>query len=101
MGIASLYLLYTSVLRPVQSLDSSIGIETGYGVDGPGSIADRGKRFYFHSVQIGSGGYHYQILLVSGDKEASTAVELYCHSTMFPWCGAEAIKHWDKCRSGT
>jgi hypothetical protein len=38
--------------------DSSVGIATGYGPDGRGSISGRGKRFsLLHCVQTGSGAY--------------------------------------------
>jgi hypothetical protein len=33
------------------SFHSSVGIETGYGLDGRGSIPDRGKRFVFSTPQ--------------------------------------------------
>jgi hypothetical protein len=42
------------VMDYVMILDSSVGIATGYGLDGLGSIPGRGKRF-LHSVQTGSG----------------------------------------------
>jgi hypothetical protein len=31
----------------MRSLDSSVGIATGYGLDGPGSNLGRGKFFFF------------------------------------------------------
>jgi hypothetical protein len=45
-----LYLLY------FRSRYNSVGIATGYELEGRGSILDRGKIFFlFHSVQTGSG----------------------------------------------
>jgi hypothetical protein len=41
-----------------QSWDSSVGIETGYGLDDLGSIAGRGKSLsLLHSVQTNSGAH--------------------------------------------
>jgi hypothetical protein len=34
------------VMREARSRDSSVGIATGYGLDCPGSIPGRGKRFF-------------------------------------------------------
>jgi hypothetical protein len=49
------------VLRPCNevtwSRDSPVGIAAGYGLEGRGSIPDRGKRFSLHSVQTGSGAH--------------------------------------------
>jgi hypothetical protein len=38
-----------------ESWDSSVGIATGYGMDGQSSISGKGKRFVsIHSIQTGS-----------------------------------------------
>jgi hypothetical protein len=41
-------ILYVFIISPtlVKSRDVSIGIPTGYGLDGRGSIPSRGKRFF-------------------------------------------------------
>jgi hypothetical protein len=53
------------------SPDNSVGIATGYGQDGWGSIPDRCK-ITFDNVQTGSGAhtasYSYRMALPSGDK---------------------------------
>jgi hypothetical protein len=42
----------------VESRDSSVGIATGYGPDGRGSISGKGEEiFLFHGVHTGSGAH--------------------------------------------
>jgi hypothetical protein len=40
-----------------RSRDSSVGIATGYGLDGRGSIPGSDKTFSLHSVQTSSGAH--------------------------------------------
>jgi hypothetical protein len=49
-----LHILFLSI----PNRDSSVGIETGYGLEGSGLIPGRGTNFLlFHSVQTGSGAH--------------------------------------------
>jgi hypothetical protein len=52
-------------LHPIKSRASSVGIATGYGLDGPGSISGRDRRFFGTSFQIGSGSHSASIQWVA------------------------------------
>jgi hypothetical protein len=45
--------------------NSSIGIATGYGLDGRGSIPGRGREFFLHSVRTDTGAYPASCLIVT------------------------------------
>jgi hypothetical protein len=48
-------------------VDSSVGIATGYGLDGRGSIPGRARRFYqLHNVKIGPGAHPASYLMGTG-----------------------------------
>jgi hypothetical protein len=47
--------IFNEVFLKTNLLDSSVGTEKGYGLEGRGSIPGSGKKFVLHSIQTGYG----------------------------------------------
>jgi hypothetical protein len=49
---------------------SSVGITTGYGLDGPGSIPGKARFLFLHTIQTGSGAHSASYPVGTGGEAA-------------------------------
>lgn len=89
--------LHVSPYRPIITLalrNSSIGIATDYGFDGPGSILDSAYFLLFHGIHSSSGAHPASHQMGTGRGKAVGVVRLTTNLNLQPKSMLRSVLQW-------